>query len=239
MIHLVRRLPSTFSRAVAAEWLRNATGALLGIAVTGAFAVSMFGSASAVPILIAPIGASAVLLFAVPASPLARPWPVLGGNALSAIIGAAIALSMPSPVLAASLAVGAAIAAMSLLRCLHPPGGACALTAVLAAPQSLGEGFFCVFVPVVTNSVLLVLAAIIFNRALGRSYPHHAHAPQNSPRPTPETLLAEADFDAVLANYGEVLDISRNDLETLYMDLVARAHAKRQRSEISVQENAV
>jgi CBS domain-containing membrane protein len=140
----------------------------------------------------------------------------------------AVALAVPSPVLAASLAVGAAIAAMSLLRCLHPPGGACALTAILAAPQTLDEGFSFVLAPVVINSTVLVIAGIICNRALGRSYPHHAH-PAQHPHFPPQAaaVLTENDFDEVLADYGEVLDISREDLEMLYLELVSRADDKR------------
>ena len=224
MLYLVRRLPSTFARLVAEEWLRNAAGALIGIAATGALTALIIGPSPNLPVLMAPMGSSAVLLFAVPASPLARPWAVLGGNAVSAVIGVATVLSVPSPVLAASLAVGAAIAAMSLLRCLHPPGGACALTAVLAAPQTIENGFLVVFAPVVINTVLLVIAAVICNRMLGRSYPHQAHAtPHSHPPVHPANLLTEADFDAVLADYGEVLDISRKDLEMLYIELVSRA----------------
>jgi len=228
MLHLVRRLPSTFARVVAGEWLRNAAGALIGIAATGALTALMAGPSWHLPMLMAPMGASAVLLFAVPASPLARPWAVLGGNTLSAIIGVAIAISVPSPVLAASLAVGAAIAMMSLLRCLHPPGGACALTAVLAAPQTMQDGLFQVLAPVLINSVLLLIAAIICNRALGRSYPHHAHAAQHPHPGAPSAdVLTEADFDAVLADYGEVLDISRKDLEMLYLELTGLAEERR------------
>ncbi|MCV0382629.1 MAG: HPP family protein [Erythrobacter sp.] len=226
MLHFVRRLPSTFARVAAGEWPRNAAGALIGIGATGALTALVLGPSSSLPILMAPMGATAVLLFAVPASPLARPWAVLGGNVLSALIGLAMAMSVSSSVLVASLAVGAAIAVMSLLRCLHPPGGACALTAVLTAPQTMQDGFFFVLLPVLINSVLLVIAAIICNRALGRSYPHRAHATQQ-PHAHPANLLTEADFDAVLADYGEVLDISRKDLEMLYLELVSRADDKR------------
>src|SRR5690349_12082899 len=111
MFHLVRHLPPTFARVVAADWPRNTVGALIGIAAVGALTALVEGPASTLPILLAPVGASAVLLFAVPASPLARPWAVLGGNVISAAIGMAIALAAPSsvtPVLTASLAVGAA-----------------------------------------------------------------------------------------------------------------------------------
>ncbi|MEG8058719.1 HPP family protein [Sphingomonas sp. 22L2VL55-3] len=75
------------------------------------------------PLLVAPIGASAVLIFAVPASPLAQPWSVVGGNIISALVGVTAARFVPIPYLAAGVAVGGAILVMSLLRCLHPPAG--------------------------------------------------------------------------------------------------------------------
>jgi len=70
------------------------------------------------------MGASSVLLFAVPASPLAQPWSIVGGNFVSALVGIGCAHWIPDPALAATLAVGLAIIAMFQLRCLHPPGGA-------------------------------------------------------------------------------------------------------------------
>src|SRR5450830_1606221 len=81
--------------------------------------------------LIAPMGASAVLLFAVPASPLAQPWSIIGGNLVSALVGVSYAKLVAEPALAAALAIALAIACMFALRCIHPPSGAVALTAVL------------------------------------------------------------------------------------------------------------
>ncbi|MFD1837338.1 HPP family protein [Paracidovorax cattleyae] len=101
----------------------------------------------ALPWLVAPIGASAVLVFGVPASPLAQPWPVVGGNALSALVGVACAALVPDPALAGALAVALAIALMVRLRCLHPPGGAAALFVVMAHGASPQFAFF----PVMTN----------------------------------------------------------------------------------------
>src|ERR1700749_4126996 len=73
------------------------------------------------PWFIAPMGASAVLLFAVPASPLAQPWSIVGGNLVSALIGVTCAAYIDDIALAASLAAALAICAMFALRCLHPP----------------------------------------------------------------------------------------------------------------------
>ena len=124
------------------------------------------------PLLVAPISASAVLVFAVPASPLAQPWSVVGGNVVSALVGVTAARFVPSPYLVVGVAVGGAILAMSLLRCLHPPGGAAALTAVIGGPAVLGAGYAFPFVPVGIYSLILILTGIAFHRASGHSYPH-------------------------------------------------------------------
>src|SRR5262245_7702529 len=75
-------------------------GALLGIAITGAVCGLALGAGHDVPLIVAPLGASAVLLFAVPSSPLAQPWPIIGGNTISAAIGMAIGHWIGNPVLA-------------------------------------------------------------------------------------------------------------------------------------------
>src|SRR3569832_166040 len=72
------------------ERMRASAGALVGILLTGLLANALLGHSigiGSLPLLIAPMGASAVLLFAVPSSPLAQPWSVLCGNILSATIG--------------------------------------------------------------------------------------------------------------------------------------------------------
>ena len=170
---------------------RAGLGGLLGIAVTGALArMFMGGDALAEPLLVAPLGASAVLLFAVPASPLTQPRAVIGGSILSALVGVTCAMFVPEPLLAASLAVAVSIALMSLLGCLHPPGGAVALTAVIggASVTDLGYGF--VFVPVGLGAVLLVVSAVVFNTLVGRSYPHRVQPPA-SPHATADPVPDE------------------------------------------------
>lgn len=115
------------------ERLRSAGGALVGIALT-AWLSRLMLPAGLVPWLVAPMGASAVLVFAVPGSPLVQPWSVVGGNTLSALVGVAAAHVIPDTPVAAAVAVAGAIAVMFATRSLHPPGGASALFAVMAAP---------------------------------------------------------------------------------------------------------
>lgn len=214
-------------KSTMAERLRAALGALIGLAITGAVATAVAGASGPLPLLIAPMGASAVLLFGVPASPLAQPWSIIGGNLVSAVIGVAAAHAIAAPLPAAAVAVGASFAAMSLLRCVHPPSGAVAAMAVLGGPQVLALGYGFVLVPVLLNSVLLVLAALAYNHATGLSYPHNAHAPLHPHPPARALVLTDSDFDAVLADYGETLDIRRDDLKQLYAELAGRAEERR------------
>jgi CBS domain-containing membrane protein len=193
-------------------------GAGVGIAGTGLVSAAALGPTPALPLLVAPMGASAVLVFAVPASPLAQPWPVIGGNVLSALVGVLVARLIPQPTLAAGVAVGAAILVMSLTRCLHPPGGAAALSAVIGGPAVTAAGFGFASVPVGVNAVLLTAAGWLFHRLSRHSYPHRAPPPG----PHPE------DLDAALAELGETYDIDRDDL-ALILDRVAH-HARTRRT---------
>lgn len=160
--------------------LLGCLGALLGITLTGLICSLVTRDPSQLPLIVAPIGASAVLLFAVPASPLAQPWPVVGGNMISAAVGMSVAWMVDIPALAVGLSVAAAIGIMSVTRSLHPPGGAVALTAALGGTAVSDWGALFPLVPVGLNSCLLVALAIAFHRIGGRSYPHQpVHPPVN------------------------------------------------------------
>ncbi|MES2055230.1 MAG: HPP family protein [Pseudomonadota bacterium] len=205
-------------------------GALIGIALT-ALLCSLVLPPAAFAMLVAPIGASAVLLFAVPASPLAQPWSIIGGNMISAIIGVAVAQSMAPPVLAVGLAVGGAILAMSLLRCLHPPGGAVALTALIGGPMVAQAGFLFALAPVGLNSALLVLTGIVFHRLSGHSYPHRAvPVAGHVIPPQPEPFFHPEDVDRALADLGETFDVGKADLELLFRQVELHARERTQRS---------
>jgi CBS domain-containing membrane protein len=157
------------------ERLLACIGAFVGIAGTAFLSMLLGVETAHLPALVAPIGASAVLLFAVPASPLAQPWPVIGGNLVSGVVGLLVASHVGNPALAAGLAVGLAILAMTLLRCLHPPGGGTALLPLLAAPQLAGEAARFVVMPTL-NAMLLVALGWLFHLYSGHSYPHKAGA---------------------------------------------------------------
>ena len=157
-----------------------------------------------------------------PASPLAQPWPVIGGNVLSVLVGVAVARLVPDPRLAGAVAVGAAILAMSLLRCLHPPGGAAALTAVIGGPAVSAAGYGFALLPVGVNAVALTLAGIAFHRMSGHSYPHRT--PMAPPQPVE---IGPADVERALAELGETLDVDPDDLLLLARRAAAHARARR------------
>jgi CBS domain-containing membrane protein len=222
--------PNTANRT---EQLRAGAGAVIGLLLTAVMTHLLLRDNSGMAFLVAPMGASSVLLFGVPASPLAQPWSVFGGNVVSAIVGVTCALAIPDPMLAAPLAGGFAIVCMFLLRCLHPPGGAVALTAVLAGPAVHASGYQFAFMQVGLNTALMVLAALLYNNLTGRRYPHTQQSSMQpahdtlDPMPTGRVGFTRADLDVVLKNYGQVLDVSRDDLEDIILATEMQAYERR------------
>ncbi|RFC63176.1 HPP family protein [Fulvimarina endophytica] len=229
---LLRLIPD-LGYVSATEQVRASLGALIGIAVTGFSTLLVLGPDTAVPLLVAPMGASAVLLFAVPSSPLAQPWSIIGGNVSAALVGIACRMLIPDPLLAAAAAVCLAIALMFALRCLHPPGGAVAVTAVLAGPVADSLGFAFAAVPIGLNSALLLATALLYNRLTGRRYPQlrPTESPNphgtSDPSPRERTGLTLDDLDTVLERRGRVVDIDRNELMEILTTAEHEAHRRR------------
>ncbi len=211
------------SGAAWGDRLLGGAGAAFGILLAGMVS-AVVGGTWPVPLLMAPIGASAVLVFAVPASPLAQPWSVIGGNTLSALYALLIVTVVRQPLLAAPLAVGGAIMLMSLCRCLHPPGGAVALSVVLLSTTAQPAGWSFPWTPVAIDSVLLVVGSLLFHRVSGHSYPHRPAAIPPSP------AFAAEDIDAALAAMHETFDIAREDLDALLSHAARHAAIRRERS---------
>jgi len=214
------------------ERLRACSGALLGILLTGLVTRWMYGTAVPLPLLVAPMGASAVLLFALPSSPLAQPWSIIGGNLISAAIGVACAQWIADPMLAASLAIAASIGAMIALRCVHPPSGAVALTAVLGGPMIHAEGYRFLLAPIGINSLLLLIVAVVFHNLTQHRYPHrvieHSNTHHTTDRqPSKRMGFSSVDLDYVLTQYNQILDVSRDDLETLLLQTEMHAYRRR------------
>lgn len=220
------RAPLSFT-----ERLSACVGGLLGLVLTAFGMRACLGSYEHVPLLIAPLGASTVLVFGVPASPLAQPYSVVAGNVTAALLGVTAARLIHDPYLAGALAVSVTIALTSWLGCLHPPAGAVALTAVIGGPAITAEGYRFALVPVALSSLLLVAAGIVFNNLVGRRYPHAPELPASPHRtadPPPEFRVgfAPEDIDAALARLGTPLDVERDDLLALFRHVEQEAHRR-------------
>jgi len=201
-------------------------GALLGLTVSSLLSLWILGDFEAW--YIAPMGASSVLLFAVPASPLAQPWNILVGNTIAAVVGVTCALFIARTTEAFSLAVALAIILMMTTDSLHPPSGAVAITAVLGGNAVHELGYAFVFYPVLLNSILLMVIAIVFNRMIGKRYPQQAQLNTRSkdPTPTQKVTIQPQDIQEVLDQQTELLDISEYDLQKIILEAQDRANAR-------------
>lgn len=192
------------------EACRMALGVALGLLVTGMLSRWWSGSVGNMW-MVSSLGASAVLLFGMPASPMAQPWPVLVGTVLSALVGAAAQALIADTALACAVAVGLSVLLMVPLRCMHPPGAGFAAYVVLEHINGVALVAF----PILFNVAVLLLCAVIYNALTGKRYPHPQHSLKRGFSSDGNGVFAPEDLDAALKHYNQVLDISRADLEGL------------------------
>ncbi len=167
--------------------------------------------------VVASMGASSVLLFANPHGPLSQPYPVLAGHGFSALIGVTCARWIDHPYIAMACAVGLSIGAMHQLKCIHPPGGATAFTAVMSGEAVADLGYSFVLFPVLTNALIMVTLAVLFNYPFAwRRYPSNLSRPLG--KPSTSTPGEEADHDRIitaLRSINSFVDISEEDLQQI------------------------
>ncbi|GAB7529533.1 HPP family protein [Pseudomonas sp. 3A(2025)] len=145
--------------------LNGLIGGTVGIGVIACL-TQVFG----MPLMMAPLGATCVLLFALPDTPLAQPRNVIGGHFLASLVGILFAKYIGVSPLCMGLAVGLAIALMQLTRTLHAPAGANPL--VIMTASAVGWDFL--LTPVLAGSVILVSIALVVNNAdAKRSWPRY------------------------------------------------------------------
>ena len=201
------------------EALRASVGALVALGLLGFLLLSSRFDLAFGLYLVAPFGASSVMMFAVPNSPLAQPWSAVVGNTLGALIGVAMCLTVADPALRGALAVGLAIFAMTVARAVHPPGGAIALTAALHPEEVLPLGFWFALTPIASGTVSLVVLAMVYARLTGRSYPFRQF---DSPgkritddRAIARLGLSEDQLTGILERYRQSFNLGAEDLARL------------------------
>ena len=219
--------PDTVSTA---EKLVSTLGGFTGIFLI-AFISYQFTGASGAALIVPSMGASAVLLFAVPHGRLSQPWALFGGHLISAVVGVTCYQLVPDTFLAAGLAVGLAIGAMHLLGCIHPPGGATALAAVIGGPAIHALGYKYVLTPILLNSIVIFLTAVFFNSIFPwRRYPVSLMRFTDTPaagQPKPSMLLEKQHIEQALTDMDLMVDLTTTDLQRLFT--LSLQHAENQR----------
>ena len=201
-------------------------GGVLGIAAV-MWLTPLFVPGEESVLLVASMGATAVLVFGVPHVPLAQPWPLLGGHFVSALVGISVAQSIADPLLAGPLAVGLAIFAMHLLGCIHPPGGATALSAVVSGPAVLALGFDYLWTPVMLNALIILSAALLVNAPFSkRRYPAYLarRSALGHGKASSRPLFSNEDITYALRGMDGFMDVSEPELQELFE--LARRHAR-------------
>jgi len=229
-MHLIRKLLTELSpRQSQEEIVISSSGAVIGIGLVAWVSHYLVGN-TALPYIVASMGAAAVLLYAAPHSPLTRPWSFVGGHLISAIVGVTCAAWVPDLFLASGLAVGLAIFAMHQLNCLHPPGGAAALVAVIGGEQIQSLGYLYVLIPVGLN-VLILGSAVWLTRVLLAQrrrpktfipYPEE-HNAYDLPNASP---FSNDDLNSALQEINTYIDVTLEDLNDIYARATSFAHQR-------------
>jgi CBS domain-containing membrane protein len=211
------------------ERWRSSLGALMGVGIC-AFLLH------AIPLnthwLLAPVGASIVILFVQSHSPLAQPWSVIGGYLLATIVGLICVQWMPVPQVAAALAVALSIWLMARFNCIHPPGGAVALLIVLGGPQTAQHMLELAALIGLNVTVLLSSAWLVNNFVLKRRYPfsvvpieegrHHT----KDATPINRTGLSHSDLESAITALNTFVDVQEEELVQIYNLAVAHAFGR-------------
>ncbi|MCT7527916.1 HPP family protein [Aliarcobacter cryaerophilus] len=147
-------------------------GSFLGIIAISYFHMDILDDKD-LTLVVGSFGASAVLIYGVPNSPLSQPRNLIGGHLLSAIVGViSYKLFSSNLFLATAIAVSTSILIMQLTLTLHPPGGATSLIAVIGGEQIHKLEFFYILIPVFSGALILFLIAFIVNNIpKNRAYP--------------------------------------------------------------------
>ena len=208
----------TLSLSTTERW-KSTLGALLGVAFCGLILYSM-------PVashwLIAPLGASAVVVFTLPHSPVAQPWPIVGSYFFSAVAALLSMALIPQPQVSAAVAVAATIWLMARFNCIHPSGGAIALFIVLDGPYA-AERIGPTLGLVALNGVAILAAALLVNNLiLGRSYPYrpkqagrNIHLTEDS-NPLERSGLTHPDLQSAMKKLGTFVDVQEAELVQIY-----------------------
>ncbi len=141
------------------EFIISVVGAFIGTLIASFFSSTIL-QAEDLPLILASTGASAILIFSLPFSPVSQPWNLVGGHLVSAFVGVSCYVFVPNELFASSLSIPFSMLFMHYLRCMHPPGGATAITAVVGGANVHALGYAFIIIPVFVNAIILLSIAM-------------------------------------------------------------------------------
>ncbi len=228
---LIKRDSQQLSAIPLAERLKVALAAFIALFIVTFTSLQLADAASTI-VLLASMGASAVLLFGLPNSPLAKPWSFAGGHLISATVGLICSHLFTDLALMAAATIGIVLFVMYLFECMHPPGGATALVPVIASSEQV-LGYEFLLYPVALNVLVMLAVALLLNKLLlkrglqkpaEKFDPVHLHQDQS---PLKRLGLQPEDLLSALNSFDTVVDISEQDLERLYHQAQLNAYQRK------------
>lgn len=157
-----KRIPGRSSNLV--DTVIMLLGTFLGISL-----LSILAFIYKMPLLAAPFGASAVLVYGAPNNNFSQPRNVILGHTYSAIIGVVVFKLFGLCWWSTTIGISVALLVMLVTKTTHPPGGATALLAILG-----GAGPMYILTPILLGSVAIVLIGVLVNNISPRCcYPRY------------------------------------------------------------------
>jgi len=127
--------------------LLGAIGATLGIVL-----LQVLSETSNIALLVAPFGATFVLVFALPESPLVKPKNIIGGYLIATVTGLVFYQLLGNTPVSLGLAFGTSFVLMQLTKTLHPPAGSIPLLIMFSKPD-----WSFVITPILVGVILILV----------------------------------------------------------------------------------
>ena len=188
-----------------------------------------------VTFMTASMGASAVLLFVTPASPLSHPWSFIGGHLVSAFIGISCVKLIPDLNLAGAITVFGSILAMYYTRSIHPPGGAAALLTVYGGDAIHAMGYQFLLSPLLLNLTIMVICTMVYwkianihqrqTAATGKTALDQFLAKKGQPRRLSGIPFTDQDLSKAIESMDTFVDITKEDLKEIFAQAIKESHS--------------
>ncbi len=141
---------------------------LLGVlgATIGIIALQFITNASGVELVAASFGATFVLIFALPDSPVVKPKNIVGGYLISTSISLLVFEFIGNDPFSLGLAFGLSFVLMQLTKTLHPPAGSIPLLILFVPPD-----WKFILTPILAGVILILIYAKFYSYVLKKFKP--------------------------------------------------------------------